>query len=325
MAIPGELEARLRLPVIASPMFIASGIDMVVAQCAAGIVGSFPALNARPQEKLTDWIAGIRATLADLREREPARKVAPFAVNQVMSDMNVRWREDLEVIVREQVPIIITSLRAPPREILDEVHGYGGLVFHDVTTLRHARKAASMGVDGIILVAAGAGGHGGDRSPFALVNQVREFYDGTLILAGAISTGDDIYATQAMGADLAYMGTRFLAARESAVSEQHKMDVRESNLDDILHTNIFTGIYGNYIQRTVEAAGFDVNDLPKFSPETAKYRRGQDGEMKVWVDVRGCGHGCGSVTGEEGVADIVDQLEQQYRQAVQRTARVAFA
>lgn len=325
MAIPAELQSRLRLPVVASPMFIASGIDMVVEQCAAGIVGSFPALNARPQETLQDWIAEIRDRLAAIRAREPQRKVAPFAVNQVMSDMNVRWREDLEVIVREQVPIIITSLRAPPREILDEVHGYGGLVFHDVTTLRHARKAASMGVDGIILVAAGAGGHGGDRSPFALVDQVREFYDGTLILAGAISTGGDIYAAQAMGADLAYMGTRFLAARESNVSVQHKTDVRESNLDDILHTNIFTGIYGNYIQRTVEAAGFDVNDLPKFSPETAKYRRGKDGEMKVWVDVRGCGHGCGSVTGEEEVAEIVDQLERQYRQAVQRTAHVAFA
>ena len=325
MAIPSLFADRLRLPVIGAPMFIASGIEMVVAQCVSGIIGTFPALNARPQTELANWIGEIRERLAAAAAANPERKVAPFGVNQIMSEYNVRWKEDLETIVREQVPLIITSLRAPPKEILDEVHGYGGLVFHDVTTLRHARKAASMGVDGLILVAAGAGGQGGDRSPFALVNQVKEFFDGTIILSGAMSTGRDVFAAQAMGADLAYLGTRFLASRESHASHAHKVDVIDSNADDILYTNIFTGIHGNYIKRTLQAVGFDLENLPKYSPETAKYKKGDDGEVKVWVDIRGCGHGCGSIHAEESVAEIVDGLEKQYIDAAQRMNRVAFA
>ncbi len=325
MSIPESYREHLRLPVIGAPMFIASGIEMVVAQCESGIIGTFPALNARPQTELAGWIRQIRDRLAATQAADPDRKVAPFGVNQVMSERNDRWQADLETIVREQVPLIITSLRAPPREILEEVHRYGGLVFHDVTSLRHARKAASMGVDGLILVAAGAGGQGGDRSPFALVNQVKEFFDGTIILSGAMSTGGDVFAAQAMGADLAYMGTRFLPSIESTASPLHKDDVLASGADDIIYTNMFTGIHGNYIKRTLVAAGFDLDNLPKYSPETAKYRKGDDGEIKVWVDIRGCGHGCGSIDRPQPVAEIVDELETQYREAASRLAQVAFA
>ncbi|WP_298675266.1 nitronate monooxygenase family protein [uncultured Sphingomonas sp.] len=325
MTVPAQFRDHLRLPVIGAPMFIASGIEMVVAQCASGIIGTFPALNARPQAALTDWIREIRERLAAIQAAEPGRKVAPFGVNQVMSERNDRWEQDLITIVREQVPLIITSLRAPPREILDEVHRYGGLVFHDVTNLRHARKAASMGVDGLILVAAGAGGQGGDKSPFALVNQVKEFFDGTIILSGAMSTGRDVYAAQAMGADFAYLGTRFLAAAESNASEAHKEDVIASGADDIIYTNMFTGIYGNYIKQTIAAAGFDLDNLPKYSPETAKYRKGDDGEIKVWKDIRGCGHGCGSISGAEPVAGIVDDLARQYRAAAEDMNRLVAA
>ncbi|MFM5953002.1 MAG: NAD(P)H-dependent flavin oxidoreductase [Novosphingobium sp.] len=325
MSIPSQFRDHLRLPAIGAPMFIASGIEMVVAQCASGIIGTFPALNARPQETLTDWIREIRNRLAAVQAADPTRKVAPFGVNQVMSERNDRWEADLVTIVQEQVPLIITSLRAPPREILDEVHGYGGIIFHDVTNLKHARKAASMGVDGLILVAAGAGGQGGDKSPFALINQVREFFDGTIILSGAMSTGRDIYAAQAMGADLAYLGTRFLASAESTASVEHKQDVISSGADDIIYTNMFTGIYGNYIKQTVEAAGFDLNNLPKYSPETAKYRAGPGGEIKVWKDIRGCGHGCGSISSEQPVAGIVDDLERQYQIAAQDMAVRTFA
>lgn len=315
MTIPSQFREHLRLPVIGAPMFIASGIDMVVAQCVSGIIGTFPALNARPQSELSVWIREIRDRLAAAQAADPARKIAPFGVNQVMSERNERWQLDLETIVKEQVPLIITSLRAPPREILDEVHRYGGLVFHDVTNLRHARKAASMGVDGLILVAAGAGGQGGDKSPFALVNQVKQFFDGTIILSGAMSTGQDIYAAQAMGADFAYLGTRFLTATQSAAADVHKQDVIDSTADDIIYTNMFTGIYGNYIKKTLTDAGFDLDNLPKYSPETAKYRKGDDGEIKVWKDIRGCGHGCGSIHGQQPVEEIVDELERQYRDA----------
>ncbi|MBP6876874.1 MAG: nitronate monooxygenase [Phenylobacterium sp.] len=306
-------------------MFIASSRDLVVAQCKAGVVGSFPALNARPQAELTDWIVEIRERLAAAEAEDAAGPVAPFAVNQVMSPLNDRWQADLATIVREQVPLIITSLRAPPAEIIQEVHGYQGLVFHDVTNLRHARKAAQAGVDGLILVAAGAGGQGGDRSPFALVNQVREFFDGTILLSGAMSTGSDVLAAQAMGADMAYLGTRFLAAAESATSPEHKTEILQSDADDIIYTNIFTGIYGNYLKVTLANAGLDVNNLPAYSEATAKYKRGADGEVKVWRDIRGAGHGCGSIKDVETVGEIVDRLEAEYRAALAGLNTRAFA
>jgi nitronate monooxygenase len=315
MAIPDQFKGKLRLPIIGSPLFIASTRDLVVEQCKSGIIGTFPALNARPQETLVDWISEIRDRLAQGASSDPSATIAPFGVNQVMGALNDRWEADLVTIVREQVPLIISSLRAPPPEIIKEVHSYGGLVFHDVTNLRHARKAASMGVDGLILVCAGAGGQGGDRSPFALINEVRQFFDGVIILAGSMSTGRDVYAAQAMGADFAYLGTRFLASRESGATEIHKQEVIESKAEDIIYTNIFTGIPGNYIKQTLTKAGLDIENLPKFSPETAKYQRTETGEIKIWKDIRGCGHGCGSIAAQESTADIVALLEAQYREA----------
>ncbi len=315
MAIPAILKPTLRLPIVGSPLFISSGIEMVVQQCINGIVGSFPALNARPQEQLADWIDEIRERLAAAQQADPQRKVAPFAINQVMSALNTRWEADLTTIVRHKVPIIITSLKAPPPEIIEEVHGYGGVVFHDVTTVRHAKKAASMGVDGLILVCAGSGGQSGAHSPFALINEVRHFFDGTILLAGALSTGRDVLAAQAMGADLAYMGTRFLASRESGASEVHKEEVIESVAADVIYTNIFTGIHGNYLKPSMIKADLDPDNLPPFSEQTMKYRSTGDGSVKIWRDIRGCGHGCGSIHESEYVADIIAKLEAEYYQA----------
>jgi nitronate monooxygenase len=325
MAIPEQIRPHLRLPVIGSPLFIASTVDLVVEQCRGGVIGTFPAVNARPQATLVDWITEIRERLADAAVKDPTGPIAPFGVNQVMGALNDRWEADLATIVRERVPLIISSLRAPPKEIIDEVHRYGGLVFHDVTTLRHARKAASMGVDGLILVAAGAGGQGGDRSPFALINEVRAFFDGVIILAGAISTGRDVLAAQAMGADMAYLGTRFLAAAESGAAGVHKRDVIESRAEDIIYTNIFTGIYGNYLKRTLVAAGLDLDNLPTYGPATAKYQRLASGEIKVWKDIRGCGHGCGSIDRIESTADIINVLASQYQAAVANLRHQTFA
>lgn len=324
MGLPKLFEGRLRLPAIGAPLFIASGRDLVVEQCLNGIVGAFPALNARPQETLGDWIDEIRERLDQAAAADPGRAIAPFAVNQVMSPLNDRWKADLEVIVRRKAPVIITSLRAPPKEIIDEVHAYGGLVFHDVTNLRHARKAAEAGVDGLILVAAGAGGQGGDRSPFALVNQVREFFGGALLLSGAISTGGDILAAQAMGADMAYLGTRFLAARESAATDEHKAEIIESTADDIVYTNIFTGIFGNYLKSSLKRAGLDPENLPAPSAATAKYTRAPDGDIKVWKDIRGAGQGCGSISKVSSVREIVEQLEVEYAAALRGLQHRAF-
>ncbi|MQR02375.1 NAD(P)H-dependent flavin oxidoreductase [Glaciimonas soli] len=315
MAIPSVLKQALRLPIIGSPMFISSGIELVVEQCINGIVGSFPAINARPQAQLVDWIAEIRERLTAAQLANPERKVAPFAINQVMSPLNTRWEADLTTIIQQKAPIIITSLRAPPPEIIQEVHSYGGLVFHDVTSVRHARKAASMGVDGLILVCAGAGGQGGDRSPFALINEVRQFFDGVILLAGALSTGRDVLAAQAMGADLAYMGTRFLASRESGASDSHKEEIIESVASDIIYTNSFTGIYGNYLRPSLIKANLDPDNLPPYSEETRKYRSTDNGDIKIWKDIRGCGHGCGSIHGSERVADIIAKLEVEYHEA----------
>ncbi len=325
MAIPSALNSALRLPIIGSPMFISSGIELVVQQCINGIVGAFPALNARPQEQLADWIAEIRACLAAAQLADPARKVAPFAVNQVMSKLNTRWEKDLVTIVQHKVPIIITSLKAPPMEVIQEVHAYGGLVLHDVTNVRHARKAASMGVDGLILVAAGAGGQGGDRSPFALINEVRRFFDGILVLGGAISTGGDVLAAQAMGADFAYMGTRFLAARESCVSDTYKEEIIQSTAADIVYSNCFTGVHGNYLRASLVKAGLDPDNLPPFSEETSKYRSTGDGNVKVWRDIRGAGHGCGSIDASERVADIIAALEAGDYRAADAMQRKLFA
>src|SRR5258706_10011334 len=244
MALPKSLSERLALPVVASPLFIISNPDLVIAQCLGGIVGSFPALNARPKEELENWIVRIKTALAEAKAADPSRIVAPFAVNQIVHKSNDRLEHDMGVCVRHQVPIIITSLRAP-HEVVSHVHGYGGLVFHDVTNIRHAEKALEAGVDGLILVCAGAGGHAGTLSPFALVGEVRRFYDGTVILAGAITSGSAILAARAMGAPPAYMGTRVLATEEAHAAESYKRMIVEAAAHEIVYTSLFTGVAGN--------------------------------------------------------------------------------
>lgn len=253
MALPAVLQ-QLALPVVASPMFIVSYPDLVLAQCKAGIVGSFPALNARPAELLDEWLTQIQASLAEHKAAHPDAVIGPIAVNQIVHQSNTRLEHDVRVCVEHKVPIFITSLRAPAKEIVDAVHSYGGIVLHDVINIRHAQKALEAGVDGLILVAAGAGGHAGTTSPFALVGEVRKIFDGPIVLSGAIANGGSILAAQAMGADLAYMGTRFIATQEAHAVESYKHAIVNSSASDIIYTNLFTGVHGNYIRESIANA-----------------------------------------------------------------------
>lgn len=317
MALPALLEDRLRLPLIGAPMFIVSGPDLVAAQCKAGIVGSFPALNARPQEKLVEWIRTIKADLAEYAEQHPDEPVAPFAVNQIAHPSNARLLEDMEVCVREEVPIIITSLN-PPREIVQAVHAYGGLVFHDIISLRHTRKAIEQGVDGIIAVCAGAGGHAGTLSPFALIGEIRKEFDGCLILSGCISRGDDVLAATAMGADLAYSGTRFIATREANALPGYKEMIVDSAAADIVYSSLFTGIHGNYLGGSIANSGMDPANLRSGSKEDMDFGKDTDIESKVWKDIWGAGQGVGNIGDISPARDVVLRMEQEYRDALDR-------
>ena len=314
MALPPVLQ-DLSLPVIASPMFIASGPALVAAQCKAGIVGSFPALNARPAELLDTWLTDLQRELADYQEAHPDRKVGPIAVNQIVHQSNDRLEHDVAVCVRHQVPIIISSLRAPPPEMLDAVHAYGGIVLHDVISIRHAEKALEAGVDGLILVAAGAGGHAGALSPFALVGEVRKFFDGPIALSGSIATGDAILAAQAMGADFAYIGSRFLATRESNVTDAYRSAIVESSAADVVYTNLFTGVHGNYLKKSIVAAGLDPDNLPVSDKSKMSFG---SGSAKAWRDIWGAGQGVGLMDDVPTVAEMVERLKQQYQAARER-------
>jgi nitronate monooxygenase len=311
MALPTVLQ-DLSLPVIASPMFIASSPALVAAQCKAGIVGSFPALNARPAELLDTWLTDLQRELADYQAAHPDKKVGPIAVNQIVHQSNDRLAHDVDVCVRHQVPIIISSLRAPPKDMLDAVHAYGGIVLHDVVSIRHAEKALEAGVDGLILVAAGAGGHAGALSPFALVGEVRKFFDGPLALSGAIATGDAILAAQAMGADFAYIGSRWLATRESNVSEAYRDAIVDSNAADVVYTNLFTGVHGNYLKKSIVAAGLDPDNLPVSDKSKMSFG---DGSAKAWRDIWGAGQGVGLMDDVPTVAEMVARLQAQYAAA----------
>ncbi|MFD2250471.1 nitronate monooxygenase [Pseudochelatococcus lubricantis] len=313
--LPAALRGRLSLPVIASPMFIVSNPDLVIAQCLAGIVGSFPALNARPTETLDGWIVRITEALEAARAADPARPVAPFAVNQIVHGSNSRLEHDLEVCVRRRVPIIITSLR-PPGDLVRQVHAYGGLVFHDVTTVRHAEKALEEGVDGLILVCAGAGGHAGTLSPFALVGEVRRFYDGPLALSGAITSGAAILAAQAMGADLAYMGTRFIATREANAADDYKAMITRSSAQDIVYTPFFTGVPGNYLRPSIVAQGLDPDDLPASDKSRMDFGPGRS--AKAWRDIWGAGQGVGTIDDVPPAADVVARLRREYAAALRQ-------
>jgi nitronate monooxygenase len=314
MSLPESLASRLALPVIGSPLFIVSSPDLVIAQCKGGIVGAFPALNARPKEALEAWIIRIKTALAEAVAADASRRIAPFAVNQIVHKSNDRLAHDVEVCVRHEVPIIITSLQAPG-EVVRHVHGYGGLVFHDVTNIRHAEKALAAGVDGLILVCAGAGGHAGSLSPFALVGEVRRFYDGTIILAGAITNGAAILAAQAMGADLAYMGTRFIATEEAHAAENYKRMIVEAGASEIVYTSLFTGVAGNYLKRSIAAAGLDPDDLPSVDKSQMNFGSTR---VKPWKDIWGAGQGVGSIADILPAAQVIDRLKAEYAAARMR-------
>jgi nitronate monooxygenase len=312
MALPVQLQNKLALPVIGSPMFIVSGPELVIAQCSSGIVGSFPALNARPQEELEKIIVRIRNELARYQAAHPEKKVAPFAVNQIVHHSNSRLEHDLEVCVRQQVPIIITSLRSP-EGLVRQVHSYGGIVLHDVTNVRHAQKALEAGVDGLILVCAGAGGHAGALSPFALVNEVRRFYDGPLALSGSITNGSAILAAQAMGCDLAYIGTRFIATREANAPDEYKQMIIESKAADVVYTPYFSGVPANYLKPSIQQAGLDPDNLP--SADASKMNFDNRHGKKAWKDIWGAGQGVGSINDNPPVADVVARLKAEYQRA----------
>ena len=307
MTIPNQLKDKLVMPVIGAPLFLVSGPDLVIAQCKAGIVGSFPALNARPQHVLDEWIVRIKTELAEYQEQNPDAKVAPFAVNQICHGSNDRLMQDMETCVKHEVPIIITSLR-PPSEVVDAAHSYGGLVFHDVINVRHAQKAAEQGVDGLILVCAGAGGHAGALSPFALVREVKEWFDGTIILSGSIGDGHSVASAIALGADYAYLGTRFIATEEANASEGYKDMIVESTANDIMYSATFTGVHGNYLKPSVVNAGLDPDNLPYADKNDMNFGSsgmGGDNQKKAWKDIWGSGQGIGNLHDVPSVKDAV--------------------
>jgi nitronate monooxygenase len=308
LPLPDALQ-HLRLPVIAAPMFIASGPALVAAQCKAGIVGSFPALNARPAELLDTWLTDLQSDLAAFRIANPTLPVGPIAVNQIVHQSNDRLAHDVEVCVRHRVPIIISSLRAPPKEMMDAIHGYGGIVLHDVISIRHAHKALEAGVDGLILVAAGAGGHAGALSPFALVGEVRKFFGGPIALSGAIGSGDAVLAAQAMGADFAYIGSRWLATVESNINDAYRNAIVDGSAADVVYTNLFTGVHGNYLKQSIINAGLDPDNLPAADKSAMNFGAGS---AKAWRDIWGVGQGIGLVDDVPSVAQMVDRLAQQY-------------
>jgi nitronate monooxygenase len=319
MALPAALQ-NLSLPVIGSPMFIASGPAMVIAQCKAGIVGSFPALNARPAEMLDKWLTEIQAELAAFKQANPSAKVGPIAVNQIVHQSNDRLAHDVAVCVEHKIPIIISSLRAPPQEMMDAIHSYGGIVLHDVISIRHAKKALEAGVDGLILVAAGAGGHAGTLSPFALVGEVRKFFKGPIALSGSIATGDAILAAQAMGADFAYIGSRWLATRESNINDAYRQAIIESSAADIVYTNVFSGVHGNYLKKSIVTAGLDPDNLPQTDKSAMNFGGGGSTKAKAWRDIWGAGQGVGLMDDVPSVSEMVERLKSEYAAARERLA-----
>ncbi|HEY6982767.1 nitronate monooxygenase family protein [Reyranella sp.] len=314
MALPALLCDSLSIPVVGAPLFIVSNPDLVIEQCKAGIVGSFPALNARPKEVLEEWLKRIAGELGDYKAKHPGRKVAPFAVNQIVHSSNDRLEHDVDLCEKYKVPIQITSLRAPD-DVVKSARRYGCVVFHDVTNVAHARRALQAGVDGLILVCAGAGGHAGRLSPFALVPEVRQFYDGCLLLAGSIANGASVLAAQALGADLAYVGTRFIATSEAAASAENKQCIVESSGEEIVYTNLFTGVHGNYLKRSIAAAGLDPDALPEADKSKMNFGSGGNMKTKAWRDIWGAGQGVGQVHDAPSAGEVVARLKAEYEAA----------
>lgn len=306
------LRQQTRLPIIGAPMFLVSGPELVAAQCGAGIIGTFPSLNARPQEQLHEWITRIETRLTAMRRAAPGAQVAPYGINLIVHPSNARWQGDLAICAERQVPLLITSLH-PPETVVRSAHAYGGQVYHDVTTVRHAKRALDAGVDGLILVAAGAGGHAGQLNPIALVNEIRAFYDGPLALSGCISHGKDILAAEALGCDFAYMGTRFIATKESLASEAYREMVLTAQATDVVYTSYFSGVSANYLKPSIEAAGLDLQQL-----------QGQaTGERKPWRDIWSAGQGVGASQEILAVEDLVALLEAEYREAKRALLRAS--
>ena len=319
MALPPVL-AKLPLPIIGSPLFIVSNPRLVIEQCKAGVVGSMPALNARPASLVDEWLAEITETLAAWDRDHPEQKAAPFAINQIVHKTNERLEHDMQVCAKYKVPIVITSLGART-DINDAVHSWGGVVLHDIINNKFAKKAIEKGADGLIAVAAGAGGHAGTRSPFALVQEIRQWFDGPLALSGSIATGGAVLAAQAMGADFAYIGSAFIATEEARATEGYKQMIVESTSDDIVYSNLFTGVHGNYLRGSIVNAGLDPDNLPVSDPSKMSFGAGSDGEIsakKAWKDIWGCGQGIGAVDAVLPTRELVARLKREYEQARRR-------
>ena len=308
--IPAALQ-KLALPVIGSPLFIISNPKLVIEQCKAGIVGSVPALNARPAEQLEDWLAEITETLAAYNKANPDKPAAPFAINQIVHKSNDRLEHDMQVCAKYKVPIIITSLGAR-EDVNQAVHAWGGIVLHDIINNKFAHKAIEKGADGLIAVAAGAGGHAGVKSPFALIQEIRQWFDGPVALSGSIASGDAVLAAQAMGADFGYIGSAFIATHEARASDAYKQAIVDGNSDDIVYSNLFTGVHGNYLAPSIRAAGMDPDNLPESDP--SKMNFGGDAK-KAWKDIWGCGQGIGAINAVTSTAELVDKLRGEYQAA----------
>lgn len=317
MALPEILRDTLKIPVVGSPLFIISNPDLVIAQCKAGVVGSFPALNARPGPVLEEWLERITSELAEYNAANPDQPAAPFAVNQIVHGSNERLKHDVDMCVKYKVPIVITSLGA--KEWVNEaIHSYGGIVLHDIINNRFAKKAIEKGADGLIAVAAGAGGHAGTLSPFALIQEIREWFDGPLLLSGSIAHGDAVLAAQAMGADLAYIGSAFISTDEANAEQGYKQAIVDCGADDIVYSNLFTGIHGNYLRPSIENAGLDPNNLPESDPSAMDFGSGGNTDAKAWKDIWGSGQGIGAVKSLGTTAAYVEKLTSEYNAAKAR-------
>ncbi|WP_166366463.1 NAD(P)H-dependent flavin oxidoreductase [Pseudomonas akapageensis] len=317
MSLPTVLKGRLSLPVVCSPLFIISNPDLVIAQCKAGVVGSFPALNARPAHVLEEWLERITTELAEYDALHPDRPSAPFAVNQIVHRSNDRLEHDLALCAKYKVPIIITSLGAR-EDVNDAVHAYGGIVLHDVITNAFAKKAIEKGADGLIAVAAGAGGHAGNISPFALIHEIREWFDGPLLLSGAISSGNAILAAEAAGADLAYIGSAFIATQEAHAQDAYKQMIVESSAADIVNSNLFTGVHGNYLRQSIANIGLDPEALPVSDPSKMNFGSGGTEKARAWKDIWGAGQGVGAIKEVVRAADLIERFKEEYKASRKR-------
>lgn len=317
--LPSILKDDLALPVVGAPLFIISNPDLVIAQCKAGIIGSFPSLNARPLEQLDEWLTRINEELTAHKEKNPDSKTAPFAVNLIVHGSNDRLMDDIKLVVKHKVPIVITSLGAVP-EVNSAIQAYGGITLHDVTNQKHAHSAINKGATGLITVAAGAGGHAGRLSPFALVQETREWFDGPILLSGSIANGGAVLAAEAMGADMAYIGSPFIGTHEARASEDYKQAIADFSGEDIVYTNLFTGIHGNYLKQSIINAGMDPDDLPESDPSKMNFGSGGNTKAKAWKDIWGCGQGIGAIKEVTSTEALVDRLKAEYAAARKRLA-----